>query len=371
MRTYMLSFLLTLFCVATCHAQLVDVRGTASITYKEKVTPEIRNEATVKATMKAVEGYFASLGEAETENFEKNVDVIKANLEGFVQETTPLSDKDEPDYKRFSVSLRVKLNVAKLRTTIRKSSVVSSGTGEKSKMIFIFIGREVAEVKSFDDRVTKIAVSGAAVNTENSTQKQGKESERIGAASVATSSSKNVKSQANAEITNRSERGGSTIKKANQVSYSVFSGNEMNIAVKKAFSDAGYAVVDAAGALAPQLLAKIRKEFASDSTMSDESKVSIAIALKQKLIPYFVVATLDVGLQDKDPATGQDRVAVSVTGEALDASGEYPETIGAVPPRQIFATSSDAAQARTAALSRAAQEASRELVSQLNAKSVR
>lgn len=372
MKTFIQAFLLALFFVASCYAQQIDVRGTASLTYKEKLTPEIRNQAIEKARLKAVENYFAQLGQAETENFDKNVDEIEKTIEKFTSDPIVLSDQDDQASKRFSIAVRVQINVARLRNTIKGSSAVASGAaGEKSKMIFVFVGREVAEVKSFDDRVVKQEVAAATRNTKDSTQKQGKESEKITSTSVATSSSKNVQNQVGVEASSRTETGGSTTRKADQVSRSVFATNDLNVSINGAFSQAGFDVSEAAFVLPGQILTNINKEFTTGNQLSPESLKSVASSLSQSAIPYFVIATLDVGQQDRDSATGMARVTVSVTGQVYDLSSWPPRTAGAVGPTQIVGLGTDPAQARTSALKRAAETASRELISRLNAKSVR
>ena len=365
-------FWLAIFFAAVCNAQQIEVRGNAAVIYKEKLTPELRNEAIEKARLKAVENYFAQGGEAETENFDKNVDAIEKNISRFTSDPVILSDQDDVASKRFSVVVRVQLNVARLRNTIKSTSAVASGSGgEKSKLIFVFVGREVAELRSFDARVVKQEVSAAARNTKEANQKQGKESEKITSSSVATSSSVNAQTNSIAEVTKRTETGGTTTKRADQVTYSVFATNDLNVSINGAFSQAGFDVSDAAFVLPSQLLAGINKEFAIGNQLSPDSLKLIATSLSQAAIPYFVVATLDVGQQDKDAATGMPRVTVSVTGQAYDLSSWPPKVAGAVGPTQVAGLGTDPAQARTSALKRASDLASRDLISRLNTKSVR
>mgnify|MGYP003339683352 FL=1 len=316
MKTIANLFWLAIFVAGICNAQQIDVRGNATVIYKEKLTPELRNEAIEKARLKAVENYFAQGGEAETENFDKNIDAIEKNISRFTSDPEILSDKDDAAAKRFTVVVRVQLNVARLRNTIKSTSAVASGSGEKSKLLFVFVGREVTELRSFDARVVKQEVAAAARNTKEANQKQGRESEKITSSSVATSSSVNAQTSSSAEVTKRTESGGTTTKKADQVTYSVFATNDLNVSINGSFSQAGFDVSDAAFVLPSQLLAGINKEFAIGNQLSPDSLKLIATTLSQAAIPYFVVATLDVGQQDKDAATGMPRVTVSEIGRA-------------------------------------------------------
>ena len=354
------------------YGQQVDVKGSASVSYKEKVTPEIRNQAMEKARLKAVENFFAQGGEAETENFDKNIDLIAKNIERFTSDPVVLNDQDDAASKRFTIVVRVQLNVARLRNTIKSSSAVAAaGTGEKSKIVFVFVGREVSVVQSYDDRVVKQSVTSSSRDAKDATAKQGKESEKVTSTSVATSASKTTSTQSSAEVSSRTETGGSTTRKADQVSRVVFETNDLNVSIKGSFSQAGFDVRDADFVLPTKLLASISKEFTTGNKLAPDSLKSVATALKANAIPYFVIATLDVGRTDTDAATGLPRVTVSVTGETYDLSDWPPKTVGAVPPFQVVGVGPDPDQAKKQALKKASSDASRELISRMNASLVK
>jgi len=370
----MLSAVLIMLClsISVANAQQVDAKGNATVIYKDKVTPEIRNQAIEKARLKAAENFFAQGGEAETENFDRNISLIEKNIERFTSDPVVLNDQDDAASKRFSIVVRVQLNVARLRNTIKSSSATATtGGGAKSKMVFVFVGREAAEVRSFDDRVVKQSVASGTRDTKESTQKQGKESENVRSSSVSTSASKVIASQASAEVSARTETGGSTTRKGDQVTRVVFETNDLNVSIKSAFTQAGFDVRDADFVLSPDLITSINKEFTSGNKLAPASLKAVANALRENSIPYFVIATLDVGRQDKDPATGLARVTVSVTGETYDLSDWPPKTAGAVPPFQTIGIGQDSDEAKRQALKKASADASRELISRLNVSSIK
>jgi hypothetical protein len=369
---YILYFYSALFFSPIVYGQQVDVRGSASVPYKDKVSPEIRNLAIEKARLKAVENYFAQGGEAETENFDRNLDLIEKNIEKFTSDPVVINDKDDPATKRFSIVVRVQLNVARLRNTIKGSSAVASTAGgEKSKIVFVFVGREVGSVQIFDDRVVKQSVASATQASKDATSKRGKESENITSNSVSTSAAKTTAAQSSQEISGRTEVGGSTTRRADQVSRVVFETNDLNVSIKGAFSQAGFDVRDSDFVLSSQLLTSINKEFATGNKVTPDSLKAVANALRQNSIPYFVIATLDVGRQDKDDATGMPRTTVSVSGEIYDLSDWPPKTVGAVPPFQVVGIGPDPDQAKKQALKKASADASRELISRMNVSAVK
>ncbi|WP_293410423.1 hypothetical protein [Piscinibacter sp.] len=83
-------------------------------------------------------------------------------------------------------------------------------------------------------------------------------------------------------------------------------------------------------------------------------------------MPYVALGTLDLGLADKDPTTGMARVAVTVNARVLDLTKPDPRhhhRVGG--PSAVRRRRPDQTEARTNALKLAANNAARELTSQL------
>ena len=93
---------------------------------------------------------------------------------------------------------------------------------------------------------------------------------------------------------------------------------------------------------------------------------SIAAGMKTAQIPFMALGTLDVGLADKDPQTGMIRVSVSVNARVFDLSSNIPDTIASVGPVQYAGVGPTEEEARGAALKLAANNAARELATQLD-----
>jgi len=89
--------------------------------------------------------------------------------------------------------------------------------------------------------------------------------------------------------------------------------------------------------------------------------------MKKSQVPVLILATLDVGASSQDPATGMQRVAVTVTGRVLDLAGSIPNEIASVPPQQFFGVGPDNSVAAEKGLKEASLSAAREVVSRLNA----
>jgi hypothetical protein len=96
----------------------------------------------------------------------------------------------------------------------------------------------------------------------------------------------------------------------------------------------------------------------------------VEAGLRNAKIPYLTLGTLDIGFANPDPATGLLRVPVTVNAKVLDVSDMIPDTVATVGPVQYAGLGPTEAEAQTNALKLAAQNAAKELISQLNSAGV-
>ena len=169
--------------------------------------------------------------------------------------------------------------------------------------------------------------------------------------------------------------GGSTTARSDNISWKVANAAEVNTAMTGAFSAAGYEVVEAEyvegesrGLLS---IERIRKDFSTGNDLSAATLRDTANGIRAANIPYIAVGTLDVGMRDRDPASGNTRVFVTVTGKVLDVTGRFPRTVSSVGPVQFSGTGPNETVARTNALQLAAEKAAQQMINELNVKAVR
>jgi hypothetical protein len=110
------------------------------------------------------------------------------------------------------------------------------------------------------------------------------------------------------------------------------------------------------------------KSFSTSDTLSSDLRKSAFDTAKKCEVNTFATGTLDVGLPDTDPVTGQKRVTVSVRAQVNDLSGVLPKMLASVGPIQYSGLGSDQNVARRNALKNAATEAAREISNQLKSK---
>lgn len=350
------------------NAQVVQVKGVGTVSYKGELTTTTKEIAYQMAQVSAVERYFAENGEAESENFQAIEEKITESLDNFILSTTTLNEQDQPGLKKYSIAVKVELNVAKLRNTLRKSSsVAKAGAYEKSQMVYVFVGREAASVRSFDTRVVKRREETAKGNINETRSKSASEGESISETSISTSESVRERQNVSSNLSARVETGGSATRKADDITYRLLPMANAKTSITSVFSQAGFVVADPEFVLGDHDFKAMNKDFSSGNDVAPPTMRAIVGSLKKAQVPLLVLATLDVGAADQDSATGMQRVAVTVVGRVLDISSGLPREVASVPAVQYFAVGQDNAAAINKGLKNASLAAAREVVNRLNA----
>lgn len=335
-------FCIALMCMplmATC--QIIQAKGAGTLPYAGVVTPEIKERAYVKAQLNAVERYFAENGEAESQNFEAIESTIQDNLEKFILSTVVLNEQDQSSMHKYSVAVRVEINAAKLRNTLRGASAAGKASNTaKSQLVYVFVGREIASTRSFDVRTMK----RAEVELEDATSRRGVQ--RVAA---------------------QVETGGSATRKADDVAYRLLPMANVVTSITSVFSQGGYLVADPAFAIGDKDIKAINKDFSTGNDIDAATLRSVVASLRKLHVPLMILATLDAGAPSQDTATGLQRAGVSVSVRVLDVSYPIPREVVSVPAIQIFGVGSDNQVARDKALKDGSLAAAREVVSRLNA----
>lgn len=359
----------------TAQAQVANARGKASATYQgsvfgSKASAEDKQKALREAQIKAVEFYYAEAGQAESANFDAIRDRVADNLDKFILETTVLDEQDQTDKKVYTVTVRTSINVAQLRNAVKAGSATQAvAKGDKSKLTFLFVSRQVDSEKSFDDRVYQRVDRGTKIDVQGSAERSGAEGESIRNGQIGTSASVRRSASLEARSSDTIETGGSTTRRASESTWRIFPSANLNSVFTGVFASAGFKVLEAAyvepytnGLLK---IKSVENDYKSGNDLDPATLRDVVRGLQAADVPYLAFGTLDVGLADTDPATGLQRVAVTVTGKILDLGSGIPENLSTVGPVQYAGIGPTEAEARGNALKKAADSAARELVSQI------
>lgn len=353
------------------YAQVQQARGKATVTYQGRsATVDDKARANMAAQLKAIEFYYAEAGQSEAEGFDAVRDKIVANPDRFILESTQLAEEDATDKKQYTVTVRVSLNVANLRNAQKANSAAArTQRSDKSGLAFLFVSRQVAGTKSFNDREYVRVDESVKTNVAASSSERGAEGEFISRGQIKTNTDKSVQGAASANRTREVETGGSVTRRSSESTWRLLPSANLSQVFTSTFSQAGFKVNEAA-MVEPYTgghfkMAGVEDDYKAGMDLKPATLQSVVLGMRTAQLPYVALGTLDVGMADKDPGTGMVRVSVTVNAKILDISQTIPETISAVGPVQYAGLGPTEEEARTNALRLAANSASRELTSKV------
>lgn len=377
----LIRFLRTLACIslialaAPAWSQVVSSKGMATMPYDGRLGPDERQQVMARANLSALEAYVAETWIAKTKIFAARRDEFAGKLDRLILGSTVLNESADKKSKTYSIVVRAEINASLLRAELDSGSAMASTTaGNRSLMTVLFMARMQDSVQTFQAREYSRADMKVSSTSTGTYSERTREGESIGSTSIGTTGSvtRSGSGRENASVV--TESGGSSTQRADKISWKVTNAAEINTAMTGVFSGAGYEVVEAEYAEAEsggQLsVARVRKDFSQGNDLTADVMRATANGVRTAGIPYLAVGTLDVGIRDTDPVTGNVRVFVTVTGKVLDVSGRFPRTLSSVGPVQFAGLGPSEMVARTNALSLAAEKAAQTMADELNARAV-
>jgi hypothetical protein len=109
----------------------------------------------------------------------------------------------------------------------------------------------------------------------------------------------------------------------------------------------------------------VENDYKSGNDLKSATLQNVVAGMRNAGIRYVALGTLDVGQVGRDPATGLQRVSVTVNAKIIDVGQGIPESVAAAGPAQYAGVGPTEEEARTNALKLAAQSVSHDLTSQL------
>ncbi|WP_254916151.1 hypothetical protein [Pandoraea sp. PE-S2T-3] len=358
-------------------AQVQQARGKATVTYEGwSISREDKARALSAAQLKAVEFYYADAGEAESENFDAIRQKILSDPDRYILDSTILAEDENSDKKQYTVAVRVSLNVANLRNAVKANSAVAKGgVAGRSPLAFIFVSREVESSRAYDDRVYKRVDGKVDVKGQSNYSEKGVEGESIRGGQIGTSASTSAQMSGSMQRSVSVETGGSRTRRATDSTFRLIPSANLSQVFTSTFAKAGFKVNEAA-LIEPYTggqfkVANVENDYQSGMDLKPATLASMVAGMRVAHMAYIALGTLDVGLADRDPNSGLMRVAVTVNAKLLDIGQTIPDTIASVGPVQYAGTGPTEAEARNNALRLAANNAARELTSQITNLSLR
>lgn len=361
------SIILVICCVLMlCAAAFAgtSVTGVATLNYEggvfsSKIKTETKDKVAQEALLNAWKKYTASFNAAKYKAYLKVEKEFTDNLEQYVASHSIIDEINDEDDKKYTVAVKALINDVAVDSKLSLSSAAGSiASGDGSMFSFIFVARDTSSVKSYEAKVTKVAQAQS--------MSAGKETGSMSGSTMVSGESK----KAMAKVTT----GGSSEQKADKLQYTVSSSADIDAAMNEVLSPAGFEVVEygdivsACGGAEPEA---IKKEFSLQAELSRQTRKAAIAGARRCEVPIFAIGTLDAGMADIDPTSGLKRVYVSVNAKVYNIDKMLPKKVASVGPVQFAGLGPSAVVAKRNALAKAANEAARSIVDQLNAKGLK
>ncbi len=338
-------------------AQAIEQKGVAEINYRGTLDADERDEARNAAMRNAIETWIAEKQQSQYRNYERVKAEIDSNVEDYVLSHVIISEDQNEEAQRVRIVLRANLNEPKLMATLLGPSAAASASSEPQYLTFVFVAREQIGTTS--------ATEKSATQEKSRTQSIGRERTEDTAAQT--------KTQSQTVTVRKEERN-----LVDQVLWDVSTSNEIDSAVGEVFAEARYRTVDPSiVGVGDQVLDpdQFVADYRTGNDILPQTKRSAYRTLSglrgtDDEIQYFAIGTLDVESSEIDEASGNIRVAVSVTAEVWSIL-ERGAVVAKTGPVTNIGEGPTELVAKNNALKIAARNAAGDLIAQLSSNDIR
>lgn len=320
---------------------------------------ELIKKAKVEACKDALNRYILTFTSSKQTNYEKVKDQIQKRFSEIVTCNNVVDEKEDVKKMEYSVVVKTLINTNLMDNIIGSTAAINKvKEDDKSEMATIFFTRTVSKAKIFDDKVTKAS--------------QGMKGKDISQTEAVSDGDVKISSETN--TSEMSSTGGNTEVKAAQYTY-IVSDEDNSIlmgGMSDILSESHYALIEAdqIDAIIP-LLKLIKSGYANSNEFNPKARNDIYRVLKNEKIPYLFYGIFDVGQPEKDAATGNIIVNVTLTKATLvDLKRERVRDVGSVSDLQQKGQGTTYKQAKASAISGLSKQAAKIFADKLNAKGV-
>jgi hypothetical protein len=367
--TYVALTLLVLAFPVAAAAEIVEGKGAAEIAISgRKPTSEERAKALHSAKVNAVERFIARGSSSQMRMFDSKRDEIASRIDDYILSSTTLVDEFEKSSKTLTLAIRAEINQSRLESDLTQSAT-SGDPNEQSYIALVYVSRVKTSVQTFDDKVYKRVDTQAAHSETADVTQSNIEKEKVTRTSVAVSDESHRTANVREDATVIVTTGGSTTRKADKYQYDVSPASDIDISMTGVFAEAGFQVVTAD--FIPEIdLGAIRKDFGEGDDLQPATLRAMTAAVRGSDIPLVSLGTLDIGVRDTDPVSGNVRIVVTVTAQVLDLSARFPTVVSSIGPVQFAGLGPDEHVAKTNALTLAATNAAEQMIDELRTKGI-
>ena len=339
------------------------VKGSATIALKGRCREDVPRDSAVlqeglrQAKVAAIRSHTSSYSPAKQKMYAAVASTIEASTDQYLTNVVVVDQRCDTSTKVFHLVIRGTLNTSAFNHLLQQN-IPAVGSGEGSMFVAIFLARRAAAVTEYEKKTfRRVDVEHVSNATETiAANDQTMHASEEGSVSTSVSA------------------GGSTTQKADAISYEVERPRDLEDSVNGVLSTAGFEMIDVAEVVMESAgvfdLQRFAQDFGGADDISTETRSMAYGVLRDFEIPLFAMGTLDVGVKDTDPVSGNTRVFVSVAARVYDLSKRFARTIASVGPVQYSGLGPDQTVAERNALILAAEAVASEIVVQLQAKGI-
>jgi hypothetical protein len=344
---YLLTLLL-LFCPRGWAGEL-SRQGVGQASFNNLSKKDALIEATNKAKINALNNYASGFDIAKSNLFDKARPFIEASIDRFVVDYVVTEDVTDNNDKTRHVLIQTTIDPGAIDRELSKITNANPASAQESALItFVFVAREIKSLKKFDTRRT--------VQFSNKSSYNGG---WIG------SSVRSIESNTTV--------GGSSLKKTDEIQWTVSTVNEINTAMNNVFTSLGYEVIDAVDVYDASKgmldTVKFINDYKKGDDISPTTRRAAISGCKAANLDYFATGTLDIDVSDT-VSPSLERVYVSVTGKIWSLKTPFPKIVASVGPVQCAGLGPDQRVAKLNALKAAGEMVAQELTSQMRMKGI-
>lgn len=342
----------------------VSVIGTFTSTaqggvFSSEPSRQDRDAALAGAKLNAWRSYTSRFTQARTRLLAAHQQQAEAKLDQFLSNVTVLDEAFDKKTGTLKLAVRAVVNDTQVDEFFSQLGGASKSGGDL--MAFVFLARQQDSVRSFDAKRTEVdQISVSTTAGESAIDSSEGASEASG-------------EQASVTKTNKRVSGGSTERKSDRIAYRVSSSENIDAAMSDAMTTGGYEIASYADIVAEcggETLETIRNEYVASDELTVPTRKKLLDGARACEVRYMATGTLDIGVADTDPVSGNRRVFVSVRGQVLDLQNKLPRRVASVGPIQYSGLGADETVAMRNALNNAAKASAHALIDQLNAKRI-
>lgn len=339
--------------------ELVQVTAVGTHEYRSFKKSVSRDAALANAKSVALKKYLSSMPMAKQRMLMADIAKLEADIDAYIAEVQIQQERREKDTKQYKVAVVAQINPTALDVYLANNSAAGvQGSGYGSDFGAMFVARVEGSRKSFDVKRTTVAETDDLSSLEEISTTAGEsriESSREKSMSV-------------------SRTGGSSEQKRDAVDYepSIEISEEVAFVVEEYLVNAGFEPMGVDQLDDVPFLDEIVDQMRENGRMPSRIQKLYQTAAIDAGWTFLGIGTIDIGVQQTDPARGTIRVPATVAFRVWILDDGRARTAASVRPQVVYGQDRGSASvAETNAYNEAVKYAMDTVVAQLQQKGLR